>query len=234
MSSPWKRTRPADTGSIPHSARNRVVFPAPLEPMMATAWPAPTSTSTPSTTFSPRYPAARPDTSSIVALAEIGVDHVGVTHDGLRLALGQHPPEVEDDHPLGQAHHRLHDVLHPDDGDPECVTGGAHDLEGRGKLRVVESRHHLVDEQQPRPTRQRLRHLEEALLVEVEIPDGLIGPALEADEGRLLLRPWVRLRLSPPAAAGAEHGAQHHVLQGRHGPERQRGLHHHRDPPLPD
>src|SRR5919108_181433 len=134
MSSPSKRTRPAETGSIPHSARNRVVFPAPLEPRMATAWPATTSRSTPSTTFCPRYPAARPDTSSILALAEVRVDHVGVAHDGLRLALGQHPPEVEDDHPLGQAHHRLHDVLE-----------GGHGPEGQGGL------HHHRDPPPPDP-----------------------------------------------------------------------------------
>src|SRR5215207_11249185 len=132
MSLPSKRTRPAETGSIPQMARNRVVFPAPLEPMTATASPAATRRSTPSTTFSPRYPAARPDASSIAALAEVGVDHLGVAHHGLRLALGQYPAEVEDDHPLGQAHHRLHHVLHPDDGGPEGVAGGAHDLHGGG------------------------------------------------------------------------------------------------------
>src|SRR5262245_29227972 len=105
---PSRTTRPCMAGSSPAIARKSVVLPAPLEPTIATASPERTSTSMPSMTRSPRYPAARPAISSNARLPEIRVDDPLVAHDDPGRALGQEPAEVEDDRSLGELDDRAH------------------------------------------------------------------------------------------------------------------------------
>ena len=67
--------------------------------------------------------------------------------------FGQH------EHVLGQAHHRLHDVLDHHDGDA-AIANGADDRHHVADLRRVESGEHLVEQQKPRLDRERPRKLE--------------------------------------------------------------------------
>src|SRR5918995_3981285 len=121
-----------------------------------------------SITRSPRYPAASPETSSNASLPEIRVDHLGVSHDNLGRALGEDLSEVEDDGSFGELDDRAHHVLDPEDRCPEPVADTSNDVDGVRELRLVETCHHLVEQQQSGLSRQGLRHLEESQLVEVQ------------------------------------------------------------------
>src|SRR4029453_7187417 len=118
---PSRTTRPSIGRRSPAMARKSVVFPAPFDPTIATASPVRTSTSMPSMTRSPRYPAASPATSSNSGPPEISVDHPRVTHDHLGRTLGQDLAEVQHNGPLGQLDHGAHHVLDPQDGGSEPV-----------------------------------------------------------------------------------------------------------------
>ena len=60
---------------------------------------------------------------------------------------------------LGQAHHRLHDVLDHHDGDA-AIANGADDRHHVADLRRIEAGQHLVEQQQPRLGRERPREFE--------------------------------------------------------------------------
>src|SRR5262245_21439752 len=169
-------------GSNPAMARKSVVFPAPFEPTIATASPARTSTSMPSMTRSPKYPAASPSTSSITSPPEIGVDDPRVPHDDIGRAVGEKLAEVEDDRPLGELDHRAHDVLHPQDRRAELVAESPDDLDRRCELGLVQARHHLVEQEHLGPAGECLRQLEKPLLMEIETRDGLCGAAVQPHE----------------------------------------------------
>src|SRR5918999_4783550 len=142
---PSSTTRPRIGLSSPARTRKSVDFPAPFEPTIATASPVRTSTLMSSMTLSPRYPAARPTTSSNAGLPEVRLDDLGVPHDDVGRAFRDDLAEVEDDHPLGELDHRAHHVLHPEDGRSELVAHVPHDLDGGGKLRLVQAGHDLVE-----------------------------------------------------------------------------------------
>ena len=77
-------------------------------------------------------------------LSEIGVDHATIFGDGLRRALGDLLPVVEDHDALSQPHHGRHDVLDDDESEPLRVKS-ADEGDHLAQLRGVEARHHLVE-----------------------------------------------------------------------------------------
>ena len=79
-------------------------------------------------------------------------------------ALGQDLAEVEDDRSFGELDDGAHHVLDPQDGRSELVADVPHDLDRGGELRLVETRHHLVEQQHLGLARERLRQLEKPLL----------------------------------------------------------------------
>src|SRR5262245_36131698 len=231
---PSRTIRPCIAGSSPAIARKSVVLPAPFEPTMATASPARTSTAMPSITRSPRYPAARPATSSNARPPEIRVDDPWVSHDDLWRALGQELAEVENDHALGELGDGAHHVLDPQDRQSELVPDVADDLDRRGELRIVETRHDLVQQQHPGLPCERLRQLEEPQLVEIQARDRLVRPPSEVHERQRLGRALPRRPLADDTVSGAEHRAEGDVLEHGQRTERERLLHGHRNPALPD
>src|SRR5918996_3049175 len=186
---PSRTIRPAIAGSSPAIARKSVVLPAPFEPTIATASPVRTSMSMPSMTGSPRYPAASPTTSSNAGPPEIRVDDLRVPHDDLGRALGEDLAEVEDDCSFGELDHGTHHVLDPQDGRSELVADVPHDLYRGGELRLVEARHHLVEQQHLGLPRERLRQLEKPELMEIQVRDRLVCPRPQPHERQRLGRP---------------------------------------------
>src|SRR5215216_6326108 len=109
--------------------RIRVVLPAPFGPMIVTTSPLWTSSETSQSACTSPWWATTPWTWSIGAVsgmgagrllgvtsAEVGVHHPLVGGDLAWGALGDLLAGVQDDHPVGQAEHRLDQVLHHDDG----------------------------------------------------------------------------------------------------------------------
>ena len=107
-------------------------------------------------------------------------------------------------------------------------------VDGVRELRLVEACHHLVEQQHLGLARECLRHLEEALLVEVQARNRLAGSLVQPDERQRLGRPLPRFPLAQDAVLDAEHRAEESVLENRHRSERKRPLHGHRDPLAPD
>src|SRR6266849_8867111 len=154
-SSPARVMLPDVARIRPLRAPSSVDLPAPFAPTRATSSPCPTSRSMPKSTGPASKPAVRPRTSSSgsgfgpfrIALPQIGLDHALVAKHDLRLALGQHATRLEHDgpaaHPDDHAHHVL-DQEHCDSGRMDRTNH----VKGFVYLDVVESRHHLIEEQQ--------------------------------------------------------------------------------------
>ena len=149
----------------------------------------------------------------------------------MRRAVGQQPPKFSTTIAFGEAEHRLHHVLDPDHRDAEPVAGRAHDVDRRLQLGVVEPGHHLVEEQQPGSTGERPGEIEEALLVEVERADVVVGrgPPGATNPSASSARSNAVACVGPPIGR-TEQGAEHDVLADRHLGERARRLQDHGDP----
>src|SRR5687768_5470905 len=129
-------------------ARSVDVLPAPLGPSRATASPAPTSRSIPSTARTAPYDTASPRTSSTSLLlsrsvaasprrepaprrdpvrsvgdAEVGVDDALVLPDGHRVALGDLVPELEDRDPSAQLRDEIDLVVDEEQRHPLLAHG---------------------------------------------------------------------------------------------------------------
>ena len=101
---------------------------------------------------------------------------------------------IEHDDAVRQRQHRAHHVL--DEYDRRAVVADRADqLDRAVDLAGREARQHLVEQQQPRPRRERARELEELPLVQVEVVGQRVRLGREARE----LEPAVRL--APRAAA---------------------------------
>jgi hypothetical protein len=193
-----------------------------------------TSTSIPSMTRSPRYPAASPATSSNACLSEVRVDDLWVLHDYRGLAFRQDLSEVQDDRAFGELDDRAHHVLDPEDGGPERVADTPNDVDGVRELGLVETCHHLVEQQHLGLARQRLRHLEKSLLVEVQTRNRPAGSLVQTDERQGLGCPPPRFSLAQDPVLDAEDRTEEGILENRHRFERKRPLHGHRDSLAPD
>src|SRR2546427_1060218 len=161
----------------PATVFRSVVFPAPFAPISATIspgstasetpWrastPAPYATSTARTSRSapsrdadgaeadgvgPVPPRGAGSAAPTVVLAEIGLDDRVVPDDLRRRALGDLLSVVEDDDPLGEGHHNLHDVLDHAERQAELAVDPAHQLHRGRRLGGGEPRHGLVEQEQ--------------------------------------------------------------------------------------
>src|SRR5262249_46396399 len=112
-------TVPALGRSKPITHFISVLLPLPLVPRSATVWPLSTAIDISSSTRTPPYPAERPSMRSL--LAKIGSLDCGMAHAPARRPVGNLGAGDEKDEPLGEAHHRAHDVLDEDDGDARLV-----------------------------------------------------------------------------------------------------------------
>src|SRR5262249_10324688 len=138
-----------------------VDLPLPLVPSKTAVSPSLTSIDTPWSTRTAPYPASTFRTTSL--FTEVGSFDALVGEDLVGDALGDLLADVEDGDALGEAHHRPHDVLDHDDGDPALV-----ELEENRQdvvdLRARQSRHRLVGDEELRASRHRARELELAHL----------------------------------------------------------------------
>src|SRR4029079_3287718 len=116
---PSKRMCPPLRGSRPMSVRTSVVLPMPLRPISVTNSPSSTVMETPNNTSLEPYPADTSFNSSMRVLQ--GIAQVVLAHQ----SAGPHPaPGAAGDFAtlrqhadaVGQAEHRVHIVLHQDDG----------------------------------------------------------------------------------------------------------------------
>src|SRR6185312_16538120 len=118
MSRPSKITRPLFGLTAPMMAMSVLDLPAPFAPSSAVISPGRTSSDTSCTACTPPYDTCRPSILSIgsdtVFSPQIGFDHGRVAHDLGRRPLGDHLPEIQHQHALGQAHHHLEHVLDDD------------------------------------------------------------------------------------------------------------------------
>src|SRR6266702_690667 len=211
MASPRSRISPRVGWSRPAMARRIVVFPAPFEPTRLTTSPPATRKETSWTTVRSLYPTEMPSTSSTVALSQVGLDDARVRHHLARCALDDLAAGVEHDDPIGELHHRLHDVLDDHQGDAPLphLAEERHDLL---QLHRREPGHRLVQHEEPRLGGERHGDLE-ALLVR----DG----ERRRQESLLVGEPGHRqeLRGEPHGRAPAwvaEEGAGGDVLEDRH------------------
>src|SRR5439155_4295272 len=177
----------------PATVFRSVVFPAPFAPISATIspghtasetpWrastPAPYATSTPRTSRSapsreadgigPVPPSDAGSAVPTVVLAEIGLDDRVVPDDRRRRALGDLLSVGEDDDPVGERHHDLHDVLDHAERQAELAVDPAHQLHRSRGLGGGEPRHGLVEQEQAGLGGERPRDLEPLLVREGQV-----------------------------------------------------------------
>ena len=94
-----------------------------------------------------------------VSLTEVGLDHAPILEDLFRWPFGERATEVQDDRPATNADDDLHDMLDQDDGDAVFADAADH-AERLLDLDVVETGHHLIEEEQLGPHRQGPRELQ--------------------------------------------------------------------------
>src|SRR3954453_7134967 len=111
ISSPSKRIFPEAGRSIPAIVFKSVDLPAPLAPTTATISDAPTEIEMSEIATRPSYEVVSDCTSSMVAVAEISLDHLRIAHDGLRRAFDEHAAKIEHDGAVDQRHDDFHHVL---------------------------------------------------------------------------------------------------------------------------
>src|SRR5262249_52349971 len=152
--------------------------------------------------------------------AKVGLLDPGVSEDLVRSAFGDLLARVEDGDPLAEAHHRSHDVLDHDDGDPAAV-----ELEEDGEdvvdFGAGEPRHRFVRDEEPWAGRHRPRQLE---LAHLDLRQrggwrvGLRRKAHPLEDAHRFVDDTV------PVAATGVLDWDHEVLQHRHADEGFRNL----------
>src|SRR3989454_5629867 len=225
----------------PATVFRSVVFPAPFAPISATIspgctasetpWrastPAPYATSTPRTSRSapsrdadgaeadgvwPVPPRGAGSAAPTVVLAEIGLNDRVVPDDLRRRALGDLLSVVEDDDPLGEGHHDLHDVLDHAQRQAELAVDPAHQLHRGRRLGGSEPRHGLVEQEQAGLGGERPRDLEPLLVGQGQVRrDHVLS---RREPGELEEPERARPRLADPRVA-LERAADD-VLEHRH------------------
>ena len=120
---------------------------------------------------------------------------------------------------LGQRDDHLHDVLDDDERDAGAVDL-PHQLDGRADLGRGEAGHGLVEQQHLGLGGERAGDLEPLAPGRAEALGRRIGDGAEAD----VIDHLARLVAGGGGAGIAQEGADHHVVQHRHGLERQRHL----------
>src|SRR5437773_4446945 len=169
-SRPSSRIEPRLTRTIPVAARSRVDLPAPLGPMSAAMSPRATETETPCRTCTRPYPAVMSSRTSVIGGppcpfrvpgAEVRRDDPLVGEHLGRCSPGQYLAMVQYEHLVGDRGDGVDDVF--DHHQREAVAAQRVDEgERRVDLARAQSGQYLVQQQYPRPLRERLGQLEAA------------------------------------------------------------------------
>jgi hypothetical protein len=146
--------------------------------------------------------------------------------------LGEDITEVEDHCPLRQTHHRLHDVLYPDDGHVELITNRSDYFDGSLQLCIVETCHDLIEYQKPGLSGDGPGQFKEPLLVQVEISDGIMASVSQADERKRLTGKLESLFFISMCSRPAKESPESYILERSHGRKVAGSLLHHGDPHL--
>src|SRR5262245_13830356 len=158
ISAPSRRMRPAIGARKPLIVLSAVDFPLPLAPRRATTSPRPTAKSTPRRTWTRPYPATSPSTASTAGSASVGsglvskvsLEDLSVAGQFGRRAFRDHLAVVQDDDPVGDAHHELDGVLDEDDRDPLLAHEPADQTEQLLAHRRGQAHRRLVEQQERR------------------------------------------------------------------------------------
>src|SRR6516162_10214332 len=105
---PRKTTEPRRCVTIPMTARNVVVLPAPLRPSSVTTSPSPTAKLIPWRMCDSPYQACRsstPNNRSGMAGPQVGFDHIRVLGDGSVVAFGEDPAAGQHRDHIGKVGH---------------------------------------------------------------------------------------------------------------------------------
>src|SRR5512139_1467392 len=124
MSFMSKRISPERAGSSPAMVRRRLVFPAPLAPMIVTISPDRMCIVTFFSTFSRPYPDSRFLILSMPAsrvVTEVDADHLPVLLDRKGPVLGDLLTETQHDDLVRDPHDERHVVLHEEHRDPHVA-----------------------------------------------------------------------------------------------------------------
>src|SRR5512139_4112779 len=152
MSFMSKRISPERAGSSPAIVRRRLVFPAPLAPMIVTISPDRMCIVTFFSTLSRPYPDSRFLILSMTALRvfpQVHADHFPVLLDRQWPVLRDLLPETEHDDLVRDPHDERHVVLHEEHGDAHVADlpdQPAHFV----RFPHVQARGGLVEEEEPR------------------------------------------------------------------------------------
>src|ERR1700676_1784982 len=111
IGSPFSAMVPDAARAMPLIARGRVDFPAALAPRIATRPPVSTLIETSRRASTEPSRTQRPDTSSIVACAEIGEHHPGIAQHREGRTVGDELAEIDPFQPVAQPRDKGHVVL---------------------------------------------------------------------------------------------------------------------------
>src|SRR5574341_984114 len=127
--------------------------------------------------------------------AQVRLDDERVGRDLRGRPLGDLAAVVEDDHPVGQAHDRVHDMLDHDDRDA-ALTDLPDEVEERRTLHRVQPGDGFVEQQYPRARRQCPSDLEPLAAGQRELSGQPLGPARQPDEVEDLHRDPARVTVA--------------------------------------
>ncbi len=125
---------------------------------------------------------------SAPAAAEIRLEHPRVARHRGRRPLADDLAVMQHDEPLRGLHDGLHHVLHPEQPDPALVADASQDGGGARALGGGEPGQQLVQQDHPRPHRQRHGQLEQLAAPPGEPPRRHRGLLAHLDEGQQLGR----------------------------------------------
>src|SRR5512139_2873489 len=229
MSFMSKRISPERARRSPEMVLRRLVFPAPLAPMIVTISPDRMCIETFFSTLSRPYPDSRFLILSMPAsrvVPEVHADHFPVLLDREGPVLRDLLPETQYDDLVRDPHDERHVVLHEEHGDAHVADlpdQPAHFV----RLPHVQPRGGLVEKQEPRLAREGPADLDDALLPVGEAHRLGVGVPRDAEQFQDLQAPLPDAPLLPPGEREAQHSGEeprpavevasdHHVLEGRH------------------
>src|SRR5512138_458058 len=164
ISSPSKVMLPPVHWTTPEMVFSKVVFPAPLEPMMLTISPAVTSRVTSQMMVTGPYAACTClRLSTLVLLPEVCLDDRRVFADFRRGSFGYFGPDVHDVDVVADAHDQFHVVFDHEDGGP-FGDDGPEGVSEHVFFAAVQPRGRFVQQDQFRPRGHGPRYFQEPLL----------------------------------------------------------------------
>ncbi len=123
-------------------------------------------------------------------------------------------------------------MLDPDDGHVVPITNRPDDLDRCAQLGIVESRHHLIEYEEPRFTGDGPRQFKKPLLVQVEITDKLVTSIGKADKRKRFTSKFQSLLFLPMCSRPAKESTECHILEHSHCGKVAGSLLHHGNPHL--